>query len=97
LGGEWLESSPEEKDLGVLVDERLNMSRHCALAVQKAKCILGCIKRIVTSRSKEVILPLCSCESLPGLLSLQHKKNSKLLKPVQRRDTKRTRKPSLQG
>jgi len=67
-GDERIESSPEEKDLGVLVDEKLNMSRQCVLTAQKAIHILGCIKRSVASRSRAVILPLCSGETPSGVL-----------------------------
>lgn len=45
LGREWAESSPEEKDLQVLKDYKINMTQQQVLVVQKAKYILGCIKK----------------------------------------------------
>ncbi|PKU45035.1 hypothetical protein llap_4666 [Limosa lapponica baueri] len=97
LGKEWLESSPEEKDLRVLVDDMLNTSWQCALTAQKANCILGCIKRNLASRLRGVILPFHSGLVRPHLKyhiqprGPQHKKDVDLLERVQRRATKMIR------
>ncbi|GAB0176519.1 mitochondrial enolase superfamily member 1 [Grus japonensis] len=97
LGNEGIESSSVEKVLGVLVDEMLDMTHQCALAAQKANHVLSCIKRSVTSRSREGILPLYSALVRPHLEDCiqlwgpQYKRDMELLERVQRRATKLVR------
>ena len=62
-----LENRYAEKDLGILVDTRLNVTQQCDLAVKKANSIPGCFMQSITSRSREIIFPLYSALMRPHL------------------------------
>jgi len=92
-GADLLESSSAERNLGVLVDNKLTMSQQCALGAKKTNGILGCIRRSVGSRAREVLLPLCYALGRPHLQcwvqcwAPHFKKNEELLERVQQRAT----------
>ena len=94
LGPDLLERRSAEKDLGVLVDNRLTMSQQCALVAVKNNDILWCIKKSVAGKPREVILPFFSSLVRPCLeyrvqfWAPQFKKDRKLLEIIQWRVTK---------
>jgi len=67
LGADQLRSSFAKRDLVVLVDTKFNMSQQYVLASKKVNSGLGCIRRNIASRSREVILPLDSALVRPHL------------------------------
>ncbi|CAM4374021.1 unnamed protein product [Lepidochelys olivacea] len=97
LGTEWLGSSSAEKDLGVTVDKKLDMSQECAIGLLGNKGILGYISRVIASRSRDVIVPLYSTLVRPHLeycvqfWAAHYKKDVEKLERVQRRATKMIR------
>ncbi|CAM5109435.1 unnamed protein product [Eretmochelys imbricata] len=97
LGTHQLEVTEEEKDLGVLVDHRMTMSRQCDMAMKKANAVLGCIRRGISSRDKEVLVPLYKALVRPHLeycvqfWSPMFKKDEFKLEQVQRRATRMIR------
>jgi len=81
----------------VMVDNKLNMNQRCSTAATKAKQILGCIHRGVTSRDRDVIIPLYSMlvwlhlEYCAQFWSPQFKKDVDRLRRVQTRATKKVK------
>ncbi|KAJ7416870.1 hypothetical protein WISP_68092 [Willisornis vidua] len=67
LGTGLLESSSAEKDLGVLMYNKLSMSQQCVLVAKKVNGVLGCTRTSTASRGTEVTLSLCSAPVRPHL------------------------------
>uniref|UniRef100_A0A8C6YCR1 SUMO specific peptidase 3 n=1 Tax=Naja naja TaxID=35670 RepID=A0A8C6YCR1_NAJNA len=94
IGETRLNSSNWERDLGVLVDNQLNMSQPCAAAAKRASAILSCINRGRQSRSRKGLILLCKALVRPHLESCiqfwspQYKKDVETLEKVQRRATR---------
>ena len=58
MGDMLVETTREEKDLGVYISNNLSPSNHVARAVEKANRVLGITKRIYVNRSRDNILSL---------------------------------------
>uniref|UniRef100_A0A8C5R0U2 Reverse transcriptase domain-containing protein n=1 Tax=Leptobrachium leishanense TaxID=445787 RepID=A0A8C5R0U2_9ANUR len=89
-----LTSTSEERDLGVIISEDLRVSSQCNRAAGNAGRMLGCVGRGISSRKREVLMPLYRALVRPHLeYCVQYRrpylqKDIDILERVQRRATK---------
>ena len=94
LDGQILEASEEEKDLGVIVDDRLKFRKHAATAAKKANRTLACIRRTIKYKEKDMIVPLYTALVRPLLeygniiWCPRFEEDNKMIERIQRRATK---------
>ena len=92
-GDTWLSNTTSGKDLGIVVDRKLNMSQGCDAAAKKANAILGCSNRRIASKSCEVRVPRYLAPVRPHVVycvqfwAPHFKKDAEKLENVQRRAT----------
>ena len=53
-----IQTSHKEKDLGVIITDKLEVTEQCAKASKKANVMLGMINRAIKYKTKEVVLQL---------------------------------------
>ena len=67
LGDKSLKSSVKEKDLGIIVDDKMKFSEQCSAAVKKANSTLALIRRTIKYKKKEIIVRLYKALVRPQL------------------------------
>ena len=89
-----INKTSEQKDLGVIIDNKLTFSKQCVESAKQANKILGFISRTFDYKSKDIILPLYKSLVRPHLeyavqfWSPSYRKDIEALERVQRRATK---------
>ena len=58
IGGHMLEKVEEEKDLGVIINDKFKVDKQCAMVAKKANQVLGLIYRTFTCKSKIIMIKL---------------------------------------
>jgi len=58
MNNQTLETTSEERDLGVIVTNKLKFAGNCQSACQKANRVLGMIRRTISYKTPEILLPL---------------------------------------